>query len=125
MQGRDMGNLFKRDSESSLAYYITIYMYLYPGTNPPPSKLRSLKCAARRFKISQIMSKMIGTAPPSIMPEYSYSRPELFGNNKGSETRKQGGATQKHARTRKHVSKRRETRKRRGGVVMRATRKRR
>jgi hypothetical protein len=125
MPGRDMRDLFKRDSESSLAYYITIYMYLYPGTNAPPSKLRSLKCAARRFKISQIMSKMIGTAPPSIMPEYSYSRPELFGNNKGSETRKQGGATQKHARTRKHVSKRRETRKRRGGVVMRATRKRR
>jgi hypothetical protein len=125
MPGRDMRDLIKRDSESSLAYYITIYMYLYPGTNAPPSKLRSLKCAARRFKISQILSKMAGTAPPSIMPEYSYSRPELFGNNKGSETRKRGGAKHKHARTKKHMSKRRETRKRRGGVVMRATRRRR
>jgi hypothetical protein len=125
MPGRDMRDLFKRDSESSLAYYITIYMYLYPGTNAPPGKLRSLKCAARRFKISQIMSKMVGTAPPSIMPEYSYSRPELFGNNKGSETRKQGGATHKHARTKKHMVKRRETRKRRMVAAMRATRKRR
>ena len=124
--GRDMRDLFKRDSESSLAYYITIYMYLYPGTDAPPGKLRSLKCAARRFKISQIMSKMIGTAPPSIMPEYSYSRPELFGNNKkGSETRKQGGAAHKNTRTKKRAGKRRETRKRRQNAAMRVTRRRR
>lgn len=125
MPGREMRDLFKRDSESSLAYYITIYMYLYPGTDAPPSKLRSLKCAARRFKISQILSKMVGTAPPSIMPDYSYSRPELFGNNKGSETRKQGGATHKHARTKKNMGKRRETRKRRQNAAMRVTRRRR
>ena len=124
--GRDMRELFKRDSESSLAYYITIYMYLYPGTDAPPGKLRSLKCAARRFKISQILSKMVGTAPPSIMPEYSYSRPELFGNNKkGSETRKQGGATHKNTRTKKRAGKRRETRKRRQNAAMRVTRRRR
>lgn len=109
--GRDMRDLIKRDSESSLAYYITIYIYLYPGTNPPPSKLRSLKCAARRFKIEQILSKMAGTAPPSIMPEYSYSRPELF--DKDNKTRKQGGAMHKHAgRTRRHRVNKRETRKR-------------
>ena len=125
MPGRDMRDLIKRDSESSLAYYITIYMYLYPGTNPPPSKLRSLKCAARRFKISQIMSKMTGTAPPSIMPEYSYSRPELFGNNKGRETRKGGRATHTHAITRRRRANKRETRKRgRRTEARRMTRKR-
>ena len=117
MPGRDMGNLFKRDSESSLAYYITIYMYLYPGTNPPPSKLRSLKCAARRFKISQILSKMAGAAPPSIMPEYSYSRPELFDNKKKSETRKGGRTTHKHAITRRRRANKRETRKRGRGMT--------
>lgn len=122
MPGRDMGNLFKRDSESSLAYYITIYMYLYPGTNPPPSKLRSLKCAARRFKISQILSKMAGAAPPSIMPEYSYSRPELFDNKKGSETRK--GGMRKHAITRRRRANKRETRKRGRAEARRMTRKR-
>lgn len=125
MQGRDMRDLIKRDSESSLAYYITIYMYLYPGTNPPPSKLRSLKCAARRFKISQIMSKMVGTAPPSIMPEYSYSRPELVADNKGRETRKGGRAAHKHARTRRQLANKRETRKRGKDMVRRVTRKRR
>ncbi len=126
MPGRDIRDLFKRDSESSLAYYITIYMYLYPGTNPPPSKLRSLKCAARRFKISQILSKMAGTAPPSIMPEYSYSRPELFGNNKGRETRKGGRATHKNKRrTRRRRVHKRETRKRGRAVeAKRMTRKR-
>lgn len=127
MPGRDMRDLFKRDSESSLAYYITIYMYLYPGTNPPPGKLRSLKCAARRFKISQVMSKMVGTAPPSIMPEYSYSRPELFGKaNKESETRKGGRATHKNKRrTRRHLANKRETRKRGKNMGRRVTRKRR
>lgn len=125
MPGRDMRDLIKRDSESSLAYYITIYMYLYPGTNPPPSKLRSLKCAARRFKISQIMSKMAGIAPPSIMPEYSYSRPELFDNNKGRETRKGGRSTHKHAITRRRHANKRETRKRgRRTEARRMTRKR-
>ena len=125
MPGRDMRDLIKRDSESSLAYYITIYMYLYPGTNPPPSKLRSLKCAARRFKISQILSKMAGAAPPSIMPEYSYSRPELFDNNKKSETRKGGRATRKHATTRRRRVNKRETRKRgKGAAARRMTRKR-
>jgi hypothetical protein len=125
MPGRDMRDLIKRDSESSLAYYITIYMYLYPGTNPPPSKLRSLKCAARRFKISQILSKMTGTAPPSIMPEYSYSRPELFDNNKGRETRKGGRATHKHAITKRRRANKRETRKRgKGAAARRMTRKR-
>lgn len=125
MPGRDMRDLIKRDSESSLAYYITIYMYLYPGTNPPPSKLRSLKCAARRFKISQIMSKMAGIAPPSIMPEYSYSRPELFDNNKGRETRKGGRSTHKHAITRRRRANKRETRKRgRRTEARRMTRKR-
>jgi hypothetical protein len=126
MPGRDMGNLFKRDSESSLAYYITIYIYLYPGTNPPPSKLRSLKCAARRFKISQILSKMTGAAQPSIMPEYSYSRPELFDNKKKSETRKGGRTTRKHAgRTRRRRANKRETRKRgKGAAARRMTRKR-
>jgi len=122
MPGRDMGNLFKRDSESSLAYYITIYMYLYPGTNPPPSKLRSLKCAARRFKISQILSKMAGAAPPSIMPEYSYSRPELFGKDKERETRK--GGMRKHAITRRRRANKRETRKRGRAEARRVTRKR-
>lgn len=124
MPGRDMGNLFKRDSESSLAYYITIYMYLYPGTNPPPSKLRSLKCAARRFKISQILSKMAGAAPPSIMPDYSYSRPELFDNKKKSETRKGGRTTHKHAITRRQRANKRETRKRGQNMARRMTRKR-
>ena len=124
MPGRDMGNLFKRDSESSLAYYITIYMYLYPGTNPPPSKLRSLKCAARRFKISQILSKMAGAAPPSIMPEYSYSRPELFDNKKKSETRKGGRTTRKHATTRRRRANKRETMKRGRAEARRMTRKR-
>jgi hypothetical protein len=125
--GRDMRDLFKRDSESSLAYYITIYMYLYPGTNPPPGKLRSLKCAARRFKISQILSKMAGAAPPSIMPEYSYSRPELFdNNNKKSETRKGGRTTHPNKRrTRRLRPNKRETRKRgRGAEAKRATRRR-
>jgi hypothetical protein len=125
MPGRDMRDLFKRDSESSLAYYITIYMYLYPGTNPPPGKLRSLKCAARRFKISQVMSKMVGTAPPSIMPEYSYSRPELFGNDKGKETRKGGRATHKNKRrTRRHFANKRETRKRGKNMGRQVTRRR-
>jgi hypothetical protein len=123
MPGRDMRDLFKRDSESSLAYYITIYMYLYPGTNAPPSKLRSLKCAARRFKISQILSKMAGTAPPSIMPEYSYSRPELFG--KDNKTRKGGRITHTHAITRRRRANKRETRKRGiGAEARRMTRKR-
>jgi hypothetical protein len=123
--GRDMRDLFKRDSESSLAYYITIYIYLYPGTNPPPSKLRSLKCTARRFKIEQILSKMAGTAPPSIMPEYSYSRPELF--DKDNKTRKQGGAMHKRTgRTRRQRANKRETRKRgRRTEARRVTRKRR
>jgi hypothetical protein len=125
MPGREMRDLFKRDSESSLAYYITIYMYLYPGTNAPPSKLRSLKCAARRFKISQIISKMAGTAPPSIMPEYSYSRPELFGNDKKRETRKGGRAPNKHTRTRRHRGNKRATRKTAKAVARGATRKRR
>ena len=125
MPGRDIRDLFKRDSESSLAYYITIYMYLYPGTNAPPSKLRSLKCAAKRFKISQIMSKMVGSTPPSIMPEYSYSRPELFGNDKKRETRKGGRATRKNARTRRQHVNKKETRKRRRNVAMGVTRKRR
>ena len=124
MPGRDMGNLFKRDSESSLAYYITIYIYLYPGTNPPPSKLRSLKCAARRFKISQILSKMAGAAPPSIMPEYSYSRPELFGKDKERETRKGGRSTRKNAITRRRRANKRETRKRGQNKARRTTRKR-
>jgi hypothetical protein len=124
MPGRDMRDLIKRDSESSLAYYITIYMYLYPGTNPPPSKLRSLKCAARRFKISQILSKMAGAAPPSIMPEYSYSRPELFDNKKKSETRKGGRTTRKHATTRRRRANKRETMKRGRAEARRMTRKR-
>jgi len=68
---------------------------------------------------------MVGTAPPSIMPDYSYSRPELFDNDKKRETKKGGRATHKHARTKKHMGKRRETRKRHQNVARRVTRKRR
>jgi hypothetical protein len=129
MPGREIRNLLTRESDegkSALAFYVTVYLFLYPGTNIPAGKMRSLNCQARRFKIRQLASKMVGYSEPSIMPEYSYVRNGMIKSSRKNpippdEKKSRGGATRKITR---QYGRKRETRRRGHKIIKCMTRRR-
>jgi hypothetical protein len=128
LPGREIRNLLTRESDegkSALAFYVTVYLFLYPGTNIPPGKMRSLNCQARRFKIRQLASKMVGYSEPSIMPEYSYVRDGMMKSSRKNPSppaeKSRGGATRKITR---QYGRKRETRRRGLKIIKCRTRRR-
>ena len=85
---------------SQLAYYITIYMEMYPGTSIPPEEKANLKCKSKWNSVRKAYADFLGK--PYIIPPV-YTSKTLNNNTKKNIPNKLsvGG---KRNKTRKHVN---------------------
>jgi hypothetical protein len=78
---------------SKLAYSITIYMELYPGTSIPEGELKKLQCSSKWNAVKKAWSDFTGK-PYVITPVYSMLDKNKTQNNrnvKNVKNVKQGG----------------------------------
>ena len=84
---------------SQLAYYITIYMELYPGTSIPPEEKANLKCKSKWNSVRKAYADFLGK--PYIIPPVYNSNKTLKNNTKKNnirpELQKQNTTTKKNA----------------------------
>ena len=70
----------ENSDSSKLAYYITIYMELYPGTSIPPEEKSNLKCKSNWNSVRKAYADFLGK--PYIIPPVYNSNKTLNNNTK-------------------------------------------
>jgi hypothetical protein len=93
-------NMLKKNQEydpSKLAYSITVYMELYPGTSIPEGELKKLQCTSKWNAVRKAWSEFTGK-PYIIKPVYSMLDNNKTQSNKNIKNRKQSGSLKKTRR---------------------------
>jgi hypothetical protein len=89
-------NMVKKNQDydpSKLAYSITIYMELYPGTSIPQDELKKLQCTGKWNAVRKAWSDFIGK-PYIITPVYSMLDKNKTQNNRNiKNNNKRGGGS--------------------------------